>query len=222
MPSSISVSSASSFTSLTLWPISSTTIAAVSWSIVWLMVTAAPMVNMALMTSFALIDILSASSATLMDSGIETSRTIGCVGFWKPCLPLPLWLAPPRRPPRRSARFTFLPPPRLRSSRSPRSSSSSRPFFFAAAFFGGAVRRSVRPSFGGAGGRSSATGVSSISSSGTSISGTSAALALAFSSASLRAASSAALAFAAAAFSSAARASRALRSASASAISPTN
>ena len=198
------------------------------------MVTAAPMLNMALITSLALIDILSANSATLIDSGIDTSRTIGWVGFWKACLPLPVWL-PPRRPPRRcSARFTFLPPPpRLRSSRSPRSSSSRRPLAFAAVFFGGAVRRSERPSFGGAGGMSSPDGVSSICRLGTSRAGVTGAFS-AFGLASagflaaasfLLAASSAALAawaFCAAAFSSATRASFTLRSASASAISPTN
>jgi hypothetical protein len=60
-----------------LWPISSTTIIAVSWSRFWLMVTMVPSFIMALMTSVALTDILCASSATVIVSGTVTSRTTG-------------------------------------------------------------------------------------------------------------------------------------------------
>jgi hypothetical protein len=52
-----------------LWPISSTTIIAVSWSSTWLMVTIEPIFIMTLMTSVALTAILCARSETEMVSG---------------------------------------------------------------------------------------------------------------------------------------------------------
>ena len=52
-----------------LWPISSTTIIAVSWSSGWLMVTIWPIFISDLITSEALMAILWASSDTVMVSG---------------------------------------------------------------------------------------------------------------------------------------------------------
>ena len=62
--SASSASGSSSFAAFALWPISSTTIIAVSWSSTWLMVTIVPSFIITLMTSAALTDILWASSAT--------------------------------------------------------------------------------------------------------------------------------------------------------------
>jgi hypothetical protein len=66
-------SGSSSLAAKALWPISSTTIIAVSWSSCWLMVTIWPSFIICLMTSEALTDILCARSATLMVSGTCTS-----------------------------------------------------------------------------------------------------------------------------------------------------
>ncbi|MCY1437001.1 hypothetical protein D9M71_531460 [compost metagenome] len=91
-----------SLTRVTLWPSSSATSWAVSWSSTWLMVAGVPSLNMNLMTSAALTDICAARSPTVMVSPICTSRITGPVGFWKPwalrffSLPLP---RPPRRKP---------------------------------------------------------------------------------------------------------------------------
>ena len=76
-----------SFSSLAVWPISSTTSTAVSWSIGWLMVAMTPMFMSTLMTSFALTAIFCASSATVMVSPMPTSRSTGAVGISKPCRP---------------------------------------------------------------------------------------------------------------------------------------
>ena len=76
---------------LGVWPISSTTSTAVSWSIGWLMVAMTPMFIRTLMTSVALTAIFCASSATLTVSPMPTSRTTGAVGIsnpWRPSLPL--------------------------------------------------------------------------------------------------------------------------------------
>ena len=75
--SASSESGSSSFAAFALWPISSTTIIAVSWSITWLIVTIEPSFISALMTSAALTDILCARSATVIVSGTEISRTSG-------------------------------------------------------------------------------------------------------------------------------------------------
>ena len=76
---SVSASSASGSSSLAafaLWPISSTTIIAVSWSSTWLIVTIEPIFISALITSAAFTDILCARSATVIVSGTEISRTM--------------------------------------------------------------------------------------------------------------------------------------------------
>ena len=65
---------------MALWPISSTTIMAVSWSSGWLMVTIWPSFIRCLMTSEALTAILCASSATVMVSGTCTSITRASAG----------------------------------------------------------------------------------------------------------------------------------------------
>ena len=70
-----------SLTGLGVWPSSSTTMTAVSWSMTWLMVTIMPRPIRALMSSVALIDIFCASSPTVIVSGITTSRTTGAVGI---------------------------------------------------------------------------------------------------------------------------------------------
>ena len=62
--SSRKASGSSSLAAIALWPISSTTIIAVSWSSCWLMVTIWPSFISCLMTSDALTDILCARSAT--------------------------------------------------------------------------------------------------------------------------------------------------------------
>jgi hypothetical protein len=72
--SSVKASGSSSAATTALWPISSTTIMAVSWSSGWLMVTIWPSFISCLMTSEALTAILCASSATVMVSGTCTSR----------------------------------------------------------------------------------------------------------------------------------------------------
>ena len=76
-----------SFSSLGVWPISSTTSTAVSWSIGWLMVAMTPMFMSTLMTSFALTAIFCASSATVTVSPMPTSRFTGAVGISKACRP---------------------------------------------------------------------------------------------------------------------------------------
>ena len=70
-----------------VWPISSTTSTAVSWSIGWLMVAMTPMFMSALMTSVAFTAIFCASSATVTVSPTPTSRTTGAVGISNPCRP---------------------------------------------------------------------------------------------------------------------------------------
>jgi hypothetical protein len=72
---------------LAVWPISSTTSTAVSWSSGWLMVAITPIFMSVLMTSLPLTAIFCASSATVMVSGIDTSRFTGAVGIsnaWRP------------------------------------------------------------------------------------------------------------------------------------------
>ena len=71
--SSVKASGSSRAATMALWPISSTTIMAVSWSKGWLMVTIWPSFINCLMTSEALIAILCANSATVMVSGTWTS-----------------------------------------------------------------------------------------------------------------------------------------------------
>ena len=73
--SSVNASGSSSAAVTALWPISSTTIMAVSWSSGWLMVTIWPIFIRCLITSDALTAILCASSATVMVSGTCTSMT---------------------------------------------------------------------------------------------------------------------------------------------------
>lgn len=73
--SSENASGSSSVAATALWPSSSTTIIAVSWSSDWLMVTIWPNFINTLMTSEALTAILCASSATVMVSGTCTSST---------------------------------------------------------------------------------------------------------------------------------------------------
>ena len=63
--------SGSSAAGLPMWPSSSTTIRAVSWSIDWLMVTIMPIFIRALTTSTPLTAILCAKSATVMVSGTK-------------------------------------------------------------------------------------------------------------------------------------------------------
>ncbi len=77
--STSNASGSSSFAAFALWPISSTTIIAVSWSITWLIVTIEPSFISALMTSAAFTDILCARSATVIVSGTKISRTSGPV-----------------------------------------------------------------------------------------------------------------------------------------------
>ena len=75
-PLRVNASGSSSLAATALWPISSTTIIAVSWSSCWLMVTIWPSFISCLMTSDALTDILCARSATVMVSGTCTSCTL--------------------------------------------------------------------------------------------------------------------------------------------------
>ena len=96
--SSLKASGSSSLAVIALWPISSTTIIAVSWSSCWLIVTIWPSFISCLMTSEALTDILCARSATEMVSGTCTS--------WMTCFGRRLEVAAPEsrsRPPRRAA-----------------------------------------------------------------------------------------------------------------------
>ncbi len=81
-----SSSSALSLTSSNLWPISSTTSTAVSWSRTWLIVAISPIFIMVLITSLDLIANLLASSPTVMVSPNLTTRSTGCAGLLKPCL----------------------------------------------------------------------------------------------------------------------------------------
>src|SRR5438309_395779 len=78
-------SGSSSFAALAVWPISVTTIIAVSWSSTWLIVTMLPSFISTLITSAALTDILWARSPTLMVSGTMTSRTTGSAGALNCC-----------------------------------------------------------------------------------------------------------------------------------------
>ena len=82
-----SCSSSRSFscTSLGIWPISSTTSAAVSWSMRLVDGGHDAQVHQALMTSVALTAMRCASSATVMVSPMATSRITGAVGISKPC-----------------------------------------------------------------------------------------------------------------------------------------
>ena len=106
---SASTASSNSFSlrRITLWPISSATSCAVSWSITWLIVAIAPIFIITLITSVALTDILLASSETTIVSPIATSDLATVADLSKPCcievglasLPLPprpRWLRPPR------------------------------------------------------------------------------------------------------------------------------
>jgi len=91
-------SGSSSLAGLPTWPISWTTIIAVSWSITWLMVTIEPIFIMTLMTSAAFTLILCARSATEMVSGIGTSMTLGSEGAANVLLPSSSrWRPPPAR-----------------------------------------------------------------------------------------------------------------------------
>ena len=81
--SSVKASGSSSAAITALWPSSSTTIMAVSWSSGWLMVTIWPSFISCLITSDDLRLILWASSATVMVSGTCTSMTLNSVGAWK-------------------------------------------------------------------------------------------------------------------------------------------
>ena len=107
--SSVKASGSSSAAVTALWPISSTTIMAVSWSSGWLMVTIWPIFISALITSDALTAILCASSATVMVSGTCTSMTrcfdrCGLLAWssrWSRSLP-----RRPRGPPRQLLRPT--------------------------------------------------------------------------------------------------------------------
>ena len=67
-----------------MWPNSSTTSCAVSWSMGWLMVAITPIFIIVLMTSLALTAMRLASSPTVIVSGICTSRLTGAVGCSKP------------------------------------------------------------------------------------------------------------------------------------------
>src|SRR6266513_1571523 len=78
-------SGSSSLAALATWPMSVTTIIAVSWSSTWLMVTMLPSFISTLMTSAALTDILWARSPTLMVSGTMISRITGSTGALNCC-----------------------------------------------------------------------------------------------------------------------------------------
>ncbi len=80
------------------WPISWTTIIAVSWSSTWLMVAIVPIFIIVLMTSAAFTDILCARSPTLMVSGTSTSSTLGSDGAANAVPPSSSrWRPPPPR-----------------------------------------------------------------------------------------------------------------------------
>ena len=74
-------------TARAVWPISSTSSVAVSWSSTWLIVTREPISIKALITSAALTDIANARSATEIVSGMATSCTTGAVGRSNACWP---------------------------------------------------------------------------------------------------------------------------------------
>ena len=76
-----------------VWPNSSTTSVAVSWSIGWLIVAITPIFIIVLMTSLALIAMRLASSPTVIVSGICTSRLTGRRGLDEPVARLDLHLA---------------------------------------------------------------------------------------------------------------------------------
>ena len=104
----ISASSASARTAV--WPSSSVTSTAVSWSMDWVMVAITPILNSALTTSPPFSASFWARSATVIASPIATSRTIGAVGLVKPvperAWSWPRWrcarLGAPRPAPRRA------------------------------------------------------------------------------------------------------------------------
>src|SRR6218665_48313 len=113
--SSAKASGSSSAATTALWPSSSTTIIAVSWSSGWLMVTIWPIFISALMTSEALIDILCATSATVMVSGTCTSMMRVSAGAACRCSSRLSGLSP--RPPRGPPRQLLRPTPPLLSPR---------------------------------------------------------------------------------------------------------
>ena len=96
--SSRNASGSSSLAASAVWPISSTTIIAVSWSSCWLIVTIWPSFISCLMTSDAFTDILWARSATEIVSGMCTS----CA--WNSAGGVNVLGAPSLRSPRRPAR----------------------------------------------------------------------------------------------------------------------
>ncbi|MNN02180.1 hypothetical protein D3C81_1148280 [compost metagenome] len=71
-----------------LWPSSSVTSTAVSWSMDWVMVAITPILNSALTTSPPFRASFCARSATVTVSPMAISRTTGAVGRSKPWLPL--------------------------------------------------------------------------------------------------------------------------------------
>jgi hypothetical protein len=71
----VSMSTSLSETRVMLWPNSSTSSSAVSWSMVWLTVTIMPMLNSALTRSAPFSAMRLASSCTVIASGTTTSRT---------------------------------------------------------------------------------------------------------------------------------------------------
>ena len=73
MPACSASSTWSAFSTLAMWPISSTTSTAVSWSTGWLIVAMTPMLSIVFMTSLDLTAIRWASSATVIVSPIATS-----------------------------------------------------------------------------------------------------------------------------------------------------
>ncbi len=79
------VSALVSSAAVTLWPSSSATSTAVSWSMDWLIVTITPILKSALTTSTPLTASLEARSATLMESPTAISRTTGAVGRENAC-----------------------------------------------------------------------------------------------------------------------------------------
>ena len=98
------LSGSSSFAGFATWPISATTIIAVSWSITWLMVTMEPIFIMTLMTSAAFTDILCARSPRVMVSGTSTSTTLGSAGAANSVAPSSSRWRDPRGPARQPPR----------------------------------------------------------------------------------------------------------------------
>jgi hypothetical protein len=112
--SCVKASGSSSAAVTALWPISSTTIIAVSWSSDWLMVTIWPSFISCLITSEAFTDILCASSATVIVSGTCTSITRCSTGAACTCSSRSS--RPPRRP-RGPPRHELRPTPPVASPR---------------------------------------------------------------------------------------------------------